>query len=464
MTTPTVFIVFPFVVAVVLFFFQKRTRLVMITGITLCIVLFLFAFFQDFGGVWKIGPVSIEIKTSLAVFGRSFLLTNQDKFFLSFVYLSAAIWFGATRIIKVPSRFIPLGLAISAILTSALAVEPFLYSAILVELAVLVSIPLLLQPGVPAGRGIIRFLVFQSLAMPLVLFGGWLLGGIQASPSDAARQLQSVIFLGVGFAFWLAIFPFQSWVPQLAQSIHPLVGGFLLGLFPVVTMLIMLDFISGLVWLRSSVYLQPTLMLIGTIMVVSTGVWAAIEHDLRRLLGYSVLLESGFALLAVSLQSDVSVLTLFISFIPRMGALALMALALSIFTSNGIVPTLDNMSGMLRKFPFASIALIISFLSVAGLPLLGSFPVRLSLFEQLVVVSKVYTAWAFIGSVTFLFCVIRLIMQLTKPVQEKWERGETITQVIFLIVGMFALILLGVLPHLLGKQLLPLYMNLPILR
>lgn len=464
MTTPTVFIITPLLVSIVLYIFQKRPTLVMITSISLCGVLLLFAFFQEFGEVWKIGPVSIEIKTTLAIFGRSFSLTNQDKFFLSLVYCSSAVWFGATRIVRASTRFIPLGLGIVSILTAALAVEPFLYSAILVEIAVLISIPLMLKPGTSAGKGVLRFIVYQSLAMPMILFGGWFLGGIQASPSDLVTLQQSVLFLGVGFALWLAVIPFHSWVPQLANSLHPLVSGFILGLFPIVTMLIMLDFISGLVWLRESPFLQPALSLIGTIMVVSTGIWASVEKDARRLLGYAVLLESGFAILAVSLQSETSVLTLFISFIPRMGALALMALSLSIFHIHGIVPDDKSLTGVLRKFPFASIALLFSLFSVAGFPLLGVFPVRLALLEHLSKMNLTLTIWILIGLITFLYAVMRLFSKMSKPVYEKWERGESLSQVVFLVIGMLVMLLLGILPNLFGDSIGPLFINLPILR
>ncbi|PKN98059.1 MAG: hypothetical protein CVU42_14150 [Chloroflexi bacterium HGW-Chloroflexi-4] len=464
MSTPVIFIVFPFALSLVLYFLQKRTRLIIAIGIATSIVLMLFAFFQNFGAVWKIGSVSIEIKTTLAVLGRSFTLGNQDKYFLAFVYFFAAIWFGGAHLTRVSSRFIPFGLAIISILTAALAVDPFLYSAILVEIAILVSIPLFLIPGNPPGRGVLRYLVFQSLAMPLILFGGWLLGGIQASPSDTARLLQAVLFLGIGFAMWLAIFPFQSWIPQLTMDIHPFVSGFILGMFPVVTMLIMLDFISGLVWLRESQYLQPVLSLVGTIMVVSTGVWAAIEKDGRRLLGCAVLLESGLAILAVSLQSQISVLTLFISFIPRMAALALMALSLSIFSNNGIVPDLNHLAGMIRKFPFASTGLIISLLSVAGFPLLGGFPVRLALLEQLATLNPIIAIWVLLGLVAFLYSVLRMLLQISKPEQEGWSSGESVPQIIYLVIGFLVLIILGVFPNFVSGQIAPLFVNLPILR
>ena len=464
MSTPIIFIVIPFLLSLIMFFLQKRTRLVIIIGIVSSILLMLFAFFQSFGVVWKIGLFSIEIKSTLAVLGRSFSLGNQDKFFLVFVYFFAAVWFGGVIINRISLRFIPFGFAIISILTAALAVEPFLYSAILVEIAILVSIPLLLTPGSPPGKGVIRFIVFQSLAMPLILFGGWLLGGIQASPSDTARLLQAVLFLGIGFALWLAIFPFQSWVPLLTLDIHPFISGFILGMFPIVTMLIMLDFISGLVWLRESQYVQPALSLVGTIMVVSTGIWAAIEKDGRRLLGYAVLLESGLALLAVSLQSQISVLTLFISFIPRMGAMALMALSLSIFVNDDIVPDMDHLSGMVRRYPFASIGLISSLLCVVGFPLLGGFPMRLALLEQLADVNPMIAIWVLLGLVAFMISTLRLLLRITSPNSEEWQRGESIGQIIFLVIGILLLLLLGLFPNFFANQLSQLFVNLPILR
>lgn len=464
MSTPVIYIVFPFLLSLGLYFLQKRTRLLTTVGIIVALLLMLFAFYQNFGAVWKIGPISIEIKTTLVVLGRSFSLGNQDKFFLAFVYFFTALWIGGANITRITPRFIPFSFAIISILTAALAVEPFLYSAILVEIAVLVSIPLLLIPGTPPGKGVLRFIVFQSLAMPLILFGGWLLGGIQASPSDTARLLQAVLFLGIGFALWLAIFPFQSWVPQLTLDIHPFVSGFVLGLFPIVTMLIMLDFISGLVWLRESQYLQPVLTLVGTIMVVSTGVWAAFEKDARRLLGYAVLLESGLALLSVSLQTQISVMTLFISFIPRMAALALMALSLSIFVNNEITPNLEQLSGMIRKFPFASTGLIVSLLGVAGFPLLGGFPVRLALLQHLSELNPVFAIWVLVGIIAFLYAVLRFLTQISKPESEGWARGESNGQIIFLLVGILVLILIGVVPNFFSGQIAPLFVNLPILR
>lgn len=464
MSTPVLFIFIPLLAALLIFFFERKEKVTLIAGIVLCIFLGIFAFFHNFGSVLKIGPITLEIKTQLVILGRSFSLTNQDKFFLSLVYFLLALWFGATRLAGVRIRFVAYGMAIIAMLTAALAVEPFLYSAILVEIAVLISIPMMMSRGKPAGTGIIRFLIFQTLAMPLILFGGWLLGGIQASPSDAGRLLQAALFLGIGFAFWLAVLPFQTWVPLLAEDTHPLISGFILTIFPVVTMLIMLDFISGLVWLRESQYLGPVLRLVGTIMVVSTGIWAATEKKILRLLGFAVLFQSGLSLIMVSLQSEIGVRMLMVSFIPRLLALALMSLSISILENSLQARTLEDLRGILRTKPVATIALAVALLALAGFPLLSSFPSMLATFEQLIGVDQVIIIWLLIGTAAFWFTAFRVIVAVTRPVQKVWSVSENLLEILYLSIGVVLLILFGLAPNFFGQILLPLFQNLPVLR
>jgi formate hydrogenlyase subunit 3/multisubunit Na+/H+ antiporter MnhD subunit len=157
-------------------------------------------------------------------------------------------------------------------------------------------------------------------------------------------------------------------------------------------------------------------------------------------------------------------MTLFVSFFPRMAALALMALSLSIFINNGTIPDMYHLSGMIRKFPFASSGLIVSLLSVVGFPLLGAFPVRLALLEQLAVLNPIIAVWVLLGLVTFLYSVLRLLMQISKPESEGWLRGETIGQIIFLVIGILVLISIGVFPNYFSGQISSLFLNLPILR
>jgi NADH-quinone oxidoreductase subunit N len=463
-STPFLFIIIPLIISALLLIPQKNKTRIQVIGIITCGFLATFSIFQEFGEVLKIGPISLEINSTMSLFGRSFILANGDRFFLSVAFLASALWFGIANLIETPGKYVSLGLSITSILTAALAVEPFIYSAILVELAVLLAILLATQVGKPISKGIIRFLIFQSLAMPFILFGGWLFGGIQASPSDIARLSQADVFLGMGFAFWLAVFPFQSWVPLFTKEVHPLVSGLIFTLFPMVALFLMIDFISGLIWLRESTYLAPALRSVGLIMIITTGVWTAFESDLKRIFGYTVLFETGFSLIMISFQSDAGLRMLLVSMVPRIIGLATFGLSLSILVSKGYNSSIDSLNGVYRKLPFVSIALVISLLSIVGIPLLAVFPVRLAVFEQLAKADLYSIIWCLVGIAGFFFATLRIINSILFRVEKKWHIQESITQIIFICIGVLLLLVIGIVPGVLGGETAGYFSNLPIMR
>ena len=75
--------------------------------------------------------------------------------------------------LNITSVLAPLGLAVVGLLVSTLAVEPFLYGALLIEVAVIVCVLMLAPPGETPGQGVLRFLIFQTLGIPFILFTGF---------------------------------------------------------------------------------------------------------------------------------------------------------------------------------------------------------------------------------------------------------------------------------------------------
>ena len=66
---------------------------------------------------------------------------------------------------------------ITGLMVASIAVEPFLYAALFIQMAILLAIPLMTSIYEAPSKGITRFLVYQTLAMPFILVAGWLLGG-----------------------------------------------------------------------------------------------------------------------------------------------------------------------------------------------------------------------------------------------------------------------------------------------
>ena len=447
MNAPVIWIVFPLIIAVIFWFLQRRTTLVIILATTICALLVLLAWTVPIASAVKLGPLSFEVQSSLSVLGRRFVLDPGDRSFLALIYGIGAFWFFGTRMAGAHRHFIPIGMAVLALMVSAMAVEPFLYAALVMEIAVLLSIPMLVPPGRVVGQGIVRYLIFQTLALPFLLFAGWAAAGVEANPTDSRLLGQAVIFLGLGFAFWLAVFPFYTWVPLLSQETHAYETGFILGLFPSMVLLMMLNFLDNFAWLRAYPLLPVGLQLCGALMVVTGGIWAAFQKTLPRLFGYAVILESGFALLSISLQSQVGLEDFTASLFPRMLALALWALATSAFEEQGISPDFDGIRGQFRRYPLISSGLVLAYFSLAGLPLLGGFPTRLVLLENLAQKSMPVMLWVLLGNVGFLLSGLRMLAMLVSGNQEKWKVNEKWPQAALLVVGAVGLLFIGVFPR-----------------
>ena len=465
MSAPMIWILFPGVIAVVLFALQKRRTVVYLTSTVLAFILAALAWAAPIGDTISIGNISIELSSTLTILGRRFILDANDRYTLVLIYLGVAFWFAGTPAANASRLFIPLGLAIAALLTSALAVEPFLYAALIIEMMVLVSIPLLSPPGSRPGRGIGRYLTFQTLGFPCILFTGWLMARIETNPAETHLVVFAGLLLALGFGFLLGIFPFHTWIPMLAHETHPYAIAFIFYELPVAISLLILGFMDRYVWLRTVPQVYTVIGFTGALMVMIGGFWAAFQSHLGRLMGYAVMVEIGISLLAVQvgLGPDGSgpALGLFFALIlPRGLTLGVWALALVVlsrgsnrsFSEAENLPTsglsYDNAEGLGRTFPVATFCLLLSHFSFAGIPLLAGFPVRLALLEGMAQVSILVALVSLIGYAGLMVGGIRAMAVLITGKEEiPWRSLETRLERTLLITGGVLIILIGILPQ-----------------
>lgn len=184
MSSPAIWVGLPGLLAVFLMLVRKYEKLVSILGTIIALVLAGLSIIIPVGEIIQLGNLSLEITDTLTILGRRFVISADDIFLLTLIYTILAFWFGGAIFAHTTRMFVPLGLGIAAIFTAALSVEPFLYGPLLIEMAVLVSVPLLANIGKPVGRGILRYLTFQTLGFPFILFTGWLLAGVESSPGN----------------------------------------------------------------------------------------------------------------------------------------------------------------------------------------------------------------------------------------------------------------------------------------
>jgi NADH:ubiquinone oxidoreductase subunit 2 (subunit N) len=410
-----------------------------------------------------IGPWTLTFLDTLSVLGRSFTLGEADRPALVVLYITAAFWFGAAYVARAGRLFVPLGLGMVVLLTAALAVEPFLYAALLIEMAVLVSIPFLISVGKPVGPGVLRYLTFQTLGMPFILFTGWMLTGAEGSSGEFGLVSQASILIALGFAFLLAVFPFYTWIPMLAKESHPYAAAFVFLLLPGTISFLGLGFLDQYSWLRTSENTYSLLQFTGILMVVTAGVWAAFQTHLERMLAYALILEIGLSFIAIGLSQGGEAGTylglFFAGLLPRGLSLGVWALALAVIRPRFSTLSFREVQGLARVAPVACGSLILAHFSLAGLPLLSGFPVRLALLEGLSEVSLLRAMWVLLGSLGLLIAGLRTLAVLVMGREDGgWEVTETWTQRLFLLTGLVGLVLLGLVP----QWFLPLLARLPL--
>jgi NADH-quinone oxidoreductase subunit N len=408
--------------------------------------------------ILTIGNWSFKLTPSLNILGRSLVIGPSDLSLLALIYGSAVAWFAAASATQSARTLNSLGLAIVALLVAALAVEPFLYAALLIEMAVLLSIPLLSSPGKFSGKGIIRFLIFQTLAMPFILFSGWLLAGIEANPGDLGLVQQAAILIGLGFTFLLAIFPFHSWIPLLTEESTPITVGFILWMFPTVTLFFGLGFLDHYSWLRDAPALNNILTTVGLLMVVSGGILAAFQQHLGRIMGYAVIMETGFSILTINLGRIVGLNIFFMLLVPRILCLVVWGLSLNILKEHSSSLFLGDIKGLVRYSPFATSGLVVANLALAGIPLLAGFPPHEAIWEGLASASFPTVIWVLIGNLGLFFSAVRVMLAVSAATEgAQWESRETGAQRVLLSIGFLAVLLLGLFP----QWVLPLWTKLP---
>lgn len=446
MSAPLLWIGLPILVAAFLPLFKSPRLISCIGGLT-ALVLAGLAWLITIDDVLTIGPISLKVVSVFQFFGRQLILNAASKSALVLFYGLAGIWLSAANAAGVARRLVPVGMVITALLIGALAVKPFLYAALFIETAVLLATPILIPPRQTPGRGIIRFVTYQTLAMPFILFSGWLLAGVESSLSDLALAKQSAALLGLGFAFLLAIFPLSTWMPMLSEQAPPYIFGFLQWVLPITSLLFALGFIDRYAWLRQAEQLPQVLRLGGFLMLVTGGVWAAFEKRLERILAYSVITETGCALLALSLGVEKTQI-IFLLFIPRAFGLALWTLGLSILKNQKASLDFASVKGLVRRYPLAVSAIMAAHFSSSGIPLLAGFPPRIAIWETLTETSLLAAFWFGVGLLGLFLSAVRSLAALVTAADfTYWQSQESWPQRILLGTGIVVLFLLGLFPQ-----------------
>ncbi len=251
--------------------------------------------------------------------------------------------------------------------------------------------------------------MLMGIALLFGLAGGTTLGDLSAGlPAEGGlATIAGVALVLVGIMFKLGAVPVHPWVPDVAQGAPAPVAAFITAVPKVGAFIFLARFMLALP--PGSVGWELLVAVIATATMTLGNLACLWQDDLRRLLGWSAVSQTGYGLMAIVAlgRSDLAVPALLFflaAYVP--GNLAAFGAVIALRGRT----TIADYTGAGRAQPWLTGSLALSFLSFIGVPPLSGFVAKLLLF--LVAIQAGY-GWlavvAAVNTVVSIFYYVRVL-------------------------------------------------------
>ncbi len=190
------------------------------------------------------------------------------------------------------------------------------------------------------------------------------------------------LLLTVGFLFKMGSVPFHMWMPDVYEG-SPLFITAYLSTLPKISLIFVIFKLYYFVFFEVFLFSQVLLILTALFSIILGSIAAIYQVKLKRMLTYSMITNTGYLLLGLSL-GDVSgiYVTLFylISYVFIMFGLFFCFLSLRDRSTGLLIKRINMFSNLLEINPFISFSIFILLFSIAGIPPLLGFYSKFFLF------------------------------------------------------------------------------------
>ncbi len=219
----------------------------------------------------------------------------------------------------------------------------------------------------------------------LTIITGSTLGNLSAfSPTFSGAFMLGLVFIIAGIGFKLAAAPFHMWSPDVYEG-APLPVTAFISVGPKAAGVAVLTrlFIEGLGEVSSS--WTPIFAIIALLSIIVGNLSALRQNNIKRLLAYSGISQMGYLLLGlVGISGDIHIARVSVLFyitiycLTNLGAFTVAILCSMYYDSENI----QDYRGLYKKSPSLAAIMLISVLSLAGIPPLAGFVGKFYLFAS----------------------------------------------------------------------------------
>jgi NADH-quinone oxidoreductase subunit N len=323
----------------------------------------------------------------------------------------------------------------------------------------------------------LKYVLFGAAASAIMLYGISLLYGFAGTldlfnPNFIAELMQAdsigvsfaLVLVLIGIGFKLSFVPIHFWVPDVYEGAPTPITAYLSTVPKVAAFGLLINFLTPFIaspqWRSFDFGLY--LSVIGIITMIAGNFAAVMQKNVKRMLAYSSIGHTGFALMAIVTFSSqgLNALTFYLAVyvLANIGALALVTYFTNITGSENV----DSYKGLGVKYPTASVCFIIILISLTGLPVTAGFNGKLLVFSAVYsVYQQNHSVWLLLLTITgALTTVVALFYYIKIPLYLFLKRTEATTTntipgssyiIVFAVIVSVLLFFLGVFPAYLAK-------------
>ncbi|MFZ7104540.1 MAG: NADH-quinone oxidoreductase subunit N [Peptococcaceae bacterium] len=259
-----------------------------------------------------------------------------------------------------------------------------------------------------ASEAAIKYLLLSALSSGVLLYGLTLIYGAAKTTKiegvmhyltqgeTAPILMLGIVFLISGFGFKVSAVPFHMWTPDVYEGAPTPVTALLSvaskgAAFGVLFRV----FIKGL---GANVELWMPVIIVLTVLTLLLGNFVAIpQKNIKRLLAFSGVAQAGYILLGlIAFSIDGVSASLFYMMIYVFGNLGAFGVIIA-FSQAGGSDEIADYNGLWKRSPLLAAVMLISLLSLAGIPPLAGFVGKFQLFKAVMEQGYVWLVFVALG-------------------------------------------------------------------
>lgn len=307
-----------------------------------------------------------------------------------------------------------------------------------------------------------KYFLFGAMTSAVMLYGFSLIYGFTGTTDIYAitemvvsgevgltLAIGTLILVMVGFGFKISVVPFHFWAPDVYEGAPTPVAGFLSTASKAAGFAVLMRVLL-------TVYADPDVIPYWVVVVAALSVFsmtlgnalALPQKNIKRLLAYSSIAHAGYALIGVAALSELGIASvvfyLVVYVITNLAAFGAVAAFWRISGSDQI----SDYAALSRRSPKLALIMMVTFLSLAGMPPLGGFVAKFFVFAAAVNAGLVWLAIVgVLNSIVglYYYLVVLKVVYLFRSEEEDKPIPLTRTYAIALTILVAGIIMLGTL-------------------